>query len=42
MGLHGHGCDCTRCVGFQAGNELNVSHGAYAVVKRRPRAHEIR
>jgi len=26
--LHGAGCDCTRCVGFEVGNQAAVGHGS--------------
>jgi len=46
---HGAGCSCTRCTGFQAGNEwaasegnaLAVKHGVYATLLLTPRANEI-
>ncbi len=39
---HGDDCRCTRCVGFQPGNEVAVKHGAYASpVRLAPRAEEI-
>lgn len=28
--VHGEGCECTRCTGFQPGHELSVRHGAYS------------
>jgi hypothetical protein len=27
---HVEGCQCTRCVGFQPGNDISLCHGAYA------------
>lgn len=38
---HPSDCTCTRCAGFQAGHELSLRHGAYAVVALKPRAAEI-
>jgi hypothetical protein len=38
---HGSECSCTRCQGFQSGNQLPVKHGAYAMVQLAPRAAEI-
>lgn len=38
---HGPECACTRCTGFQAGHELSVRHGAYAVVQLGPRVAEL-
>ena len=28
--VHGAGCPCVRCKGFQPGHELSVRHGAYS------------
>ena len=28
--VHGDGCECQRCRGFEPGNELRRKHGAYA------------
>jgi hypothetical protein len=38
---HGPDCECTRCAGFQEGNELGVRHGAHATLHLRPRANEL-
>lgn len=38
---HRPGCSCQRCRGFEAGNELSTTHGAYGAVARlTPRARE--
>jgi hypothetical protein len=39
---HDDACGCTRCRGFERGNELSLRHGCYSVLKLRPRADEIR
>jgi len=39
--MHATDCSCTRCAGFEKGNDLAVRHGAKAVVKLGPRASEI-
>lgn len=42
MSEHGPGCGCTRCAGFEPGNDVAVRHGAYASpMKLAPRASEI-
>ncbi len=38
---HGPDCTCTRCKGFEPGNELALRHGAYAVVALGPRVEEL-
>ena len=38
---HGADCGCTRCSGFQRGNDAGEKHGCYAVLKLTPRATDI-
>lgn len=39
---HGEDCTCTRCVGFEPGNTVAVTHGAYvSPVRLSERAQEI-
>jgi hypothetical protein len=38
---HGEGCECVRCKGFQAGNEVAVKHGAYATSAISERAAQL-
>jgi hypothetical protein len=40
--LHGPGCGCTKCVGFQDGNEWAVRHGATSERQIRPLARNHR
>jgi hypothetical protein len=35
---HVEGCQCTRCRGFEVGNEVRLAHGAYAERRIRPQA----
>jgi hypothetical protein len=37
--LHGSGCGCARCLGFQAGNDAALTHGSY-VADLRPTRHD--
>jgi hypothetical protein len=39
--LHGSDCGCTRCRGFEKGNDVALVHGARSVVALEPRANEI-
>jgi hypothetical protein len=39
---HGPGCGCTKCVGFEPGNELAVTHGATSEAHIRPLARNHR
>ena len=38
---HEPDCTCQRCRGFQPGNGLSTTHGAYSVVQLAPRAREV-
>jgi hypothetical protein len=38
---HGPNCPCTRCRGFEPGNEVSTRHGAYATVNLGPRVDEL-
>lgn len=38
--VHGPGCGCTRCVGFQTGNTIGLRHGAYSRLALAARAAE--
>jgi hypothetical protein len=38
---HPADCTCQRCRGFEVGNELSTTHGAYSVVQLAPRAQEV-
>ena len=38
---HGEDCDCTRCRGFAAGNDLSIRHGCYSVLQLQDRAEEL-
>lgn len=38
---HGPECQCPRCIGFQPGNALALTHGSYSAVQLTPRAREL-
>jgi hypothetical protein len=40
--VHGDGCACTRCQGFQLGNTLSLHHGATSERQIRPLARNPR
>ena len=38
---HREGCACSRCRGFQQGNQAAVTHGSYSLLRLQPRATEL-